>query len=253
MDEMRTDKPTGPDLPVIVELVGLAGSGKTTLSRALKQGSEKIQIGAEIELRELRHIPVFFRNTPPLLPVILHRRRSGRRFTWEEIKYLVYLNGWPRVLGQQATCGSEAILLDHGPVFKLATLNAFGPEYLRTAQAESWWKAMFRQWASTVDIVVWLDAPDSILEQRINSRNQRHAVKGKTEAEVRQFLARYRMSYQEILAKLITDGAPALFQFDTSQTTIEQVAEEVLLTIAASLRGTSRRAGQPDRQNIIFK
>lgn len=242
MKEMDADKSIDQGSPLIVELVGLAGSGKTTLSRALNQQSEKIQIGAEIALRKLEHIPVFVRNTPPLVPVILHSSRHSRGFTWEEIKYLVYLNGWPHVLGQQAAHGGDAILLDHGPVFKLATLNAFGPEYLKTERAEPWWDTMFKQWASMVDIVVWLDAPDPILEQRINSRNQRHAVKGKTEAEVLQFLARYRCSYEQILAKLMADNGPALFQFDTSQTTIEQVADEVLLTIASRLEGTRSRA-----------
>lgn len=225
-----------------MELVGLAGTGKTTLSRALSRRSEKIQVGAEIELRKLEHIPVFVRNTPLLLPIILHRSRYSRSFTWEEIKYLVYLKGWPHVLGQQADQGGTAILLDHGPIFKLATLNAFGPEYLKTERIEAWWNNMFKQWASTVDIVIWLDAPDAILEKRINSRSQRHAVKGKTETEVLQFLARYRMSYEQILAKLMTDGGPALFQFDTSQTTIEQVVDEILQTIASHLEGTRRTA-----------
>jgi len=241
---MKVDQPIEQGLPLIIELVGLAGSGKTTLSHALNRRSEKIQLGAEIELRKLKHIPVFVRNTPPLLPIILHRSRYSRWFTWEEIKYVVYLKGWPHVLGQQqqAAHGDEAILLDHGPVFKLATLNAFGPEYLKTEKVKTWWNNMFKQWASRVDIIIWLDAPDTILEQRINSRNQRHAVKGKTKTEVLQFLARYRMSYEEILAKLMTDQGPVLFQFDTSQTSIEQVVEEVLLTIASRLEGNRQTA-----------
>jgi shikimate kinase len=241
MKEMEAGYSFKQGSPLIMELVGLAGAGKTTLSRALSQRSEKIQIGAEIELRKLKYIPVFVRNAPPLLPIILHRSRGSRSFTWEEIKYLVYLNGWPHVLGQQAARGG-AILLDHGPVFKLATLNAFGPEYLKTERIEAWWNNMFKQWASTVDIVIWLDAPDPILEKRINSRSQRHAVKGKTETEVLQFLAHYRMAYEQILAKLMTEGGPALFQFDTSQTTIEQVVDEVLQTIASHLEGARRKA-----------
>jgi shikimate kinase len=242
MKEMEAGYSFKQGSPLIMELVGLAGAGKTTLSRALSQRSEKIQIGAEIELRKLKHIPVFVRNAPPLLPIILHRSRGGRSFTWEEIKYLVYLNGWSHVLGQQAARGGGAILLDHGPVFKLATLNAFGPESLKTERIEAWWNNMFKQWASTVDIVIWLDAPDPILEKRINSRSQRHAVKGKTETEVLQFLARYRMAYEQILAKLMTEGGPVLFQFDTSQTIIEQVVDEVLQTIASHLEGSRRTA-----------
>ena len=231
MQKIVLDNPIKQRSQLIVELIGPAGAGKTTLSRALSHRSEKIQIGAEIELRKIKYIPVFVRNALLLLPIILHRWHYSRWFTWEEIKYLIYLKGWPRVLKHQAAQGGDAILLDHGPVFKLATLNAFGPEYLKTERIEAWWNNMFKQWASTVDIVIWLDAPDSVLEQRINSRDQRHAVKGKTETEVLQFLARYRTSFEQILAKLTTYGEPILFQFDTSQTTIEQVADEVLQTI----------------------
>lgn len=71
---------------------------------------------------------------------------------------------------------------------------------------------------------------DPILEKRNNSRNQRHAVKGKSRLEVSQFLARYRVSYEQILAKLTTYGRPILFQFDTSQTTIEKIVDKVLIT-----------------------
>jgi len=216
---------------LIVELIGPAGAGKTTLSHALCYRSEKIQIGAEIELRKLRYSTIFVWNALMLLPVILHQWRRSRWFTWEEIKYLVYLMGWPRVLMRQAAHNDTVILLDHGPVFKLATLNAFGPEEFKDQSLDIWWNDMFKQWASTLDIVVWLDAPDPILEKRINSRLQRHMVKGKSEAEVLQFLERYRTSYEQVLAKLKTHGGPALLRFDTSQTTLEQVADQVLQSI----------------------
>src|SRR3989337_1175284 len=115
---------------LIVELVGLAGAGKTTLARALSQRDEKILVSADLALREKKHIPIFVSTVPSLLPVILRRYRSSRWFTWDEIKAMVYLKGWPRVLRQQASDNGALVLLDHGPVFKLATLNAFGPERL---------------------------------------------------------------------------------------------------------------------------
>src|SRR6188474_740753 len=184
---------------LIVELVGPAGAGKTTLSRVLTHQNPMIQIGSDIELRKAEYLPVILSNTISLLPAFLHQISHGRRFTWNEIKYLLYLEGWSGVLKQEAANDAAAILLDHGPVFKLATLNEFGPETLKTNQFETWWDRMFRQWASTLDMVIWLDAPDTILEQRINSRDQRHLVKGKSELEVGHFLARYRTSYEETL------------------------------------------------------
>ena len=219
---------------IIVEMVGPAGAGKTTLSRHLTQRSDKFQIGAEIELRTMKYIPVFLYGLLMSLPVILYQRWKGRCFTWDEIKALAYLRDWNRVLHQPRGNIGRVILLDHGPVFKLATLNEFGPERLKAEGFDYWWNDMIERWASALDIVIWLDAPDAVLESRINSRTQRHLVKGKTEYEISQFLARYRRSYERILSRLTANEGPALFRYDTSRTNIEQIADEILLTVNAT-------------------
>ena len=223
---------------LIVELVGLAGAGKTTLSRVMRQCDEKILIAPELELRKMEHIPIFVRHARFLLPVCLRRCRTSRWFTWDEIKAMIYLKAWPRVLRQLASNNGTVILLDHGPVFKLATLNAFGPERLKSEGFEEWWNNMFKQWAFTLDMVIWLEASDTKLVERINTRRQRHAVKGKSELEAHKFLARYRTSYEQILAKLTAYGGPTLLQFDTSQASIEQIVDEVLVTCNLKLAGS---------------
>jgi len=217
-----------PEDILVVELVGPAGAGKTTLSQVLVQYSEKMIVGAEISLRNKEHLLVFLRNFHSVLPILMARNGSGRSFTWDEVKAMIYLKGWPRVLKQQAARSNIIVLLDHGPIFKLATLYEFGPERLRSQACQRWWSDMLTEWAGLLDMVIWLDAPNSVLETRINHRDQRHLVKGKPEPEAREFLERYRTSYEQMLEKLTTNGGPTLFQFDTSQTSIEQIAENVL-------------------------
>ena len=219
---------------LIVELVGLAGTGKTTLARALSQRDDRICVSADLALLKKKHIPIFIRTIPSLWPLLLGRDRSSRWFTWDEIKAMVYLKGWPRVLRRQALDNGTLVLLDHGPVFKLATLNAFGPERLKSQGFERWWQAMFQQWAFTLDVLIWLDAPETILVERINRRDQRHAVKGKSEREAYEYLTRYQKSYEQILAKLGAFGRPTLLQFDTGQTSIERIVDEVLVTCLSS-------------------
>jgi hypothetical protein len=119
-------------------------------------------------------------------------------------------------------------LLDHGPVFKLATLHAFGPNWLRSASAHVWWEGLFQQWAALLDLIVWLDAPDAFLETRINARFQKHQVKGKSESDVRQFLARYRSSYQYVLSRLAASNGPTVIQYDTSQATPDELVAGIL-------------------------
>ncbi len=227
----------GPEGILIVELVGPAGAGKTTLSQVLVQNSEKIIIGAEISLRNKEHLLVFLQNFHSVLPILMAGNGLGRSFTWDEIKAMIYLNGWSRVLKRQAARRNIIVLLDHGPIFKLATLDAFGPERRGSAAFKKWWNEMFKQWAGLLDMVIWLDAPNLVLETRINHRDQRHLVKGKPEPEARGFLEQYRKSYEQTLAKLTANGGPTLFQFDTSQTSIEQIAENVLVAFDMESNG----------------
>ena len=213
----------------LVELVGPAGAGKTTLSKALRQRSGKIVIGPEISLRKMESVFIFLTYFPTVLPFLFRWKRNCRWFTWDEIKAMIYLKGWQRVLKRQAAKNGVTVLLDHGPVFKLATLYAFGPECFRSKVAEKWLSDVIRQWAVLLDAIIWLDAPDSILENRINAREQRHVVKGETELKVSQFLARYRASYQHMITSLTVKDGPALYPFDTRQTSLEEVVEKILV------------------------
>lgn len=227
MMEMVINKVGERERPYIIELVGLAGAGKTTLAGALSQSGENIHVDDDLELKKRAHMPIFAGSTPHLLPFVLQREQQSRRFTWNEIKAMAYLKGWPQYLRQQKS-PQTTILLDHGPIFKMATLHAFGPAKLHNPRFNPWWQRTFEQWTATIDMIVWLYAPQKILVERINARNQRHAVKGKSKQEAAQFLERYQTSYEQVFAKLDRYSDPRRIQFDTSQVPIEQIVEEIL-------------------------
>jgi shikimate kinase len=214
-----------------MELVGPAGSGKTTLLRALSARDNKIRVTSDLEIRDRGHMPIFIGHAPYLLSLF------RRGFSWDEMKAMVYLDVWPAMLKPQPRQRETAILLNHGPIFKLATLNAFGPDSLKSRRFEYWWPKVCEQWACTLDMIVWLNAPDRTLMERINARNQRHAVKGKSAQEATDYLIRYRTSYEQMLANLTTHGGPTLLQFDTSRTSVDQIVDEVLLACYLKLRG----------------
>ena len=212
---------------MFVELAGPAGAGKTTLARVLRQRQENIRVAPEIELRNLSQIPRLAVNAPFLLSIFLKRRKLSRWFTWPEIKYILYLRSWPGYLQREEH--GDVVLLDHGPVFKLAALQAFGPVSLNNPDYERWWRNEIHQWAFFLDLVVWLDAPDTVLMKRINEREQRHEIRGKPGPEARRFLKHYRISYEQVLNSLCVHQKPPVLRFDTGQTSIDQVAEQVLV------------------------
>jgi shikimate kinase len=225
---MAVDNRIKPHPPIIMELIGPAGAGKTTLSRALSQRDEDIVIGPDIELRKVSHIPVLIRSISSSAPLFLYQRKSNRQPTWTELKDIAYLKGWPQFLRRRPSNTGKVILLDQGPVFRMATLHEFGPESLRSEASKTWWLHLYEQWASTLDILIWLDTSDAVLMERINTRTKKHDIKGRPELEAQQFLTQYRRSFNAVLTKLKSYNGPTILQFDTSKISIEQIADEIL-------------------------
>lgn len=223
--------------PLIVEIAGLAGAGKTTLAKALSQTHENILISPVPRLRKTRDVPLFISQAWLLLPIFLRQGPGSRWLTWREIKMMLHLNGWKHILSRPAVRKEAVILLDHGPVYRLATLHEFGPAVTRSRRFRQWSDRMLNRWAATLDLVVWLDAPNPVLVERINNRDSRHIVKGKPEPEMNDFLTRYRTSYEQVISRLMArNHSPRLLRCETGQETPDQVINRVLNAIEMHLR-----------------
>lgn len=141
---------------------------------------------------------------------------------------MVYLKAWHHVLERQAANNDVVTVLDHGPIYRLALLREFGPEMTKSQLYERWWDSMLKQWATIMYMVIWLDAPDVVLLERIYTRNSWHIIKGKSEQEAYEFLARYRTSYEQTITRLTANRGPTLLRFDTHQKSVDQIVDKVL-------------------------
>ncbi len=228
--ETRDDKASQESPGLVVELLGPAAAGKSSLLHGLTQSNESFVVGVRLRIRNIGHIPYFASNALLLLPTFLRQYGNDRWFTWEEIKMLVYLRGWHHVLRRQAVDGT-IIILDQGPVFKLTRLYAFGPENMRRQSFDRWWDSMLKQWSLVLETVIWLDAPDATLLNRIRSRTSWHEVKDMSEQEGLRFLARYRRSYEEVISKLAAISGTKVVRLNSDQNSIRKILIQALVSL----------------------
>jgi thymidylate kinase len=211
---------------LVVEVAGLAGAGKTTLAQALRQCDQHFMVG--VHLRRTGYLPYVASITRFFLPVFLRQYRHSRWFTREEMRSMIYLKAWHHVVSRQRSAEGTVAIMDHGPVYRLAWLQEFGPEIVRSRRFAQWSDGVLEQWAAGLDLVIWLDAADAVLVERIAARDRWHVVKGKSEQATYQFLTRYRTSYDQVLSRLTANGGPKVLRFNTDQESLDQILKNVL-------------------------
>lgn len=208
-----------------VEVVGPAGAGKSTLLRALTQEDATVVPAIPIPKKVL--IPILIRDAFTFFPTYVRHFRHSRWFTLGEMRAIAYLTGWQHALNHNRWQNDAIVVLDHGPIFRLALLREFGPEFTRSDSFQEWWEGMLRYWAVTLGLVIWLDAPNEILFQRINSRTEKHVVKGQSEEIVYRFFERYRSVYQEIIGTMNTAYGLKLIRVNTEDTCIDVTVAKI--------------------------
>lgn len=214
----------------VVEIVGPAGAGKTTLFQSLGCYAESIRLGNFPDVRKVTEAPFFISNGLRLIPNLLRLYRpDSRQLTRREFAWMSILNGWPALLRKESKDDNKVIILDQGPIYLMTEMRLFGPEYLKQKSAERLWQDLYECWSSTLDMVVWLDAADDVLLDRIRSRQQEHVVKAQPATVVYDFLGRYRTEYEFILSILTAKRTDLkVLKFDTGQHQSQDILNQFL-------------------------
>lgn len=212
-----------------MELVGPAGAGKSTLSGSLVRQLR----GAPGEIWGL---PVFPRllSATRLIPTFTGLWLHSRSPLWHETMHMVRLRTLHRALRRPAPASPEVLVFDEGPVFVLAWLRGFGHEALRQQPSAEWWETALREWATAMDAVVVLDAPDQLLAARIRARPHPHEVKQFPDPEIARWMARFREALEWVLSEMGKRGGPAVVRLSSRDEPVDQLAGRVV----QQLRGT---------------
>lgn len=210
--------------PMVVELAGPAGVGKSALADAML--ARRPGTRASIWHQPRRRIAW---SVPDMAAAGLTLARAGgRRRTGEPVKQMLRFAALDRWLDGPTAAASGLIVLDEGPVFALAWLLVFVPAELRTARFAAWWREMSRRAARRLRLVVMLDAPDDILAGRIRGRDKPHTVKASSDEEMGRFAAAFRAAFDEVVSALATPDGPLVLHMCAGHTASTELADRVL-------------------------
>src|SRR5207245_41907 len=140
--------------PVIVELVGPAGAGKSAVADVLRGREHVLRVSIwGLQLRFVSWSAV------TLLPTFLALCLGTHSVPWQEMKQMIRLGALRRFLARAATPRQRLIVLDEGPVFALSWLQVFGGERLAgNAAYQRWVRRTLAAWAGVLDVIARHDA-----------------------------------------------------------------------------------------------
>jgi deoxyadenosine/deoxycytidine kinase len=220
---------------LVAEIVGPAGAGKSSLTKVLRERDRSLRTGLSVW-----GLPptLLCLNAVLSLPRFVGLYRSRGRIRRDEVKLIVRLSALHQLLGRESSKNYRTLLLDEGTIFALVKLLAFGDNTKgngsgggRSNHLDAWTQSLLNRWARRLDAVIWLDAPDEVLAERIRSRGKAHRVKDKTDAEIFSFLARYRESYERVISELNARHGLKVIRFSTEHQSLEEMADLILASM----------------------
>ncbi len=210
-----------------MELVGPTGAGKTTVLEALL--AQDLGIERKPTLRNAHYVGIVTRAVAAAVATLARRRALGRDITLEQVLIMAYVQAVPRILERGYLANTKTIAFDQGPIYFVSR-----PSLLDDRLAP-WRGTVLDTWASLLDLVVWLDAPDQVLTARINSRSKSHRLKGASDEAAVEALAESRTVYEHVISRLTErQDSPALLRFDTDLRPAGEIAEAVLAALAGT-------------------
>jgi deoxyadenosine/deoxycytidine kinase len=214
---------------LIAEIVGPSGAGKSTLSAALNASGRSVKAGITVWGLPVASLLTSGLISLPDLASLSIQRRSAKS---DELKQVIRLTAFRRLLkrytGTENGRRYNTLFMDEGVLFALAKLRAdIGQECAGTRLVQ-WEAKMLDRWSGILDAVIWLDAPDMVLIERIRTRAKLHRMKDEPDHRIKEFLTNYRTAYEFVVSEITQRSSIRVLRFTTEDLDSAAMAEEVI-------------------------
>jgi thymidylate kinase len=194
--------------PKVSEILGLAGTGKSTV----KEHLEVTYPEAKFALGNRGMGLYLLKNSPKYLKILLKSKSKNQKFVKDAIKVDIFLEQ----LKNGKIDEREEFIFDQGAVFYTMKLMVEVPE-LEEEVTE-----ILKELLAYYDKIVLLDAPLEVLFNRIDKRERAHRIKEMSLEEKRALLEVHHASYKKILELASAEGVE-VHNIDTNQNSIDKV------------------------------
>jgi shikimate kinase len=212
----------------VVELVGPAGAGKTTVFKALRQRNRNIQAGLTISRIS------YVKDAPSLVPTFVRFHRPFQTLLRKEMKRVLYLTTLYRLLRHAQAKRTDPVIFDEGPVYMLSRLLFLGKSAVTNAAFDEWQRNEILRWGQTLRLIIWLDADTSTLMRRIRTRPGAPPIPDTSDCALRPFLEEYRAIYRRVIHALVLERRTALLSINSADTSIDSIVDRILMRMSRS-------------------
>jgi broad-specificity NMP kinase len=208
--------------PIVIEVAGPAGAGKSAVVAALTARDPTIL--AFRHLRKSASLWLLSKHAVATLKAAPSIVADSPLAAWTVTRFVARLGVLRDLVRHETEQPWKAIVLDEGPLYTLAMLRA----RVRNGHLVAACERALAEWAGTLDLIVWLDAADSVLAHRIRSRAKDHEVKDREMPVISEYLARHRAWLGDAAARLTAQPGVRLLTFRTEDESPDRLAERVL-------------------------
>jgi RNase adaptor protein for sRNA GlmZ degradation len=211
---------------MIVEIVGVAGSGKTTTLSMLSQ--QNLDILPVLHLRSFKNFLLYVSATYSMLPILLRQIICQKSFDLQKLHLMIRLQSLYSI--SRRLSDRSVMVLDQGPIFTLMLLADldFEDDITVDFTVKSWWNQMLSNWSHMLDMIIFLDAPDEVLINRIRTRDKWHPVKSKSDVAIKCYLLNHRTLFEAIVSQLLAIDDLCLVSYDTHDHSLPFLIDDIL-------------------------